>query len=91
MKKKPVAGTHLHDIHVRVRLLVSNNYPDCTAEFVGDPTGNVRRRTFGFRIVDSKGEYRTDVIWIGSSVYSHPNKQCLARQIRRAHGTLPGD
>jgi hypothetical protein len=65
MKKKTIAGTHLHEIHARVCLLVSNNYPDCTVEFVGDPKGNIRRHAFGFRIVDSKGQYRTATIWVG--------------------------
>ncbi len=91
MSKKAIAGTHLHDIHARVRLLVSNNYPDCTVEFVGKPGGNIRRRTFGFRVVDAKGQRRTDTIWIGPSFYRQANKQWLTRQIRHANGTLPGD
>jgi hypothetical protein len=88
-KKKNIVGTNLQDIHDRVRLLVSNNYPNCTVEFAGDPTGNIRRHTFGFRIIDSKGKYRTETIWIGPSFYNHPNKDWLTRQIRRANGTLP--
>jgi hypothetical protein len=87
--KKSIAGTHLHDIHARVRLLVSNNFPDCAVEFIGDPRGNIRRHTFGFRIVDAKGKYRTDTIWIGPSFYDQANRRWLTREITHANGTLP--
>jgi hypothetical protein len=87
--KRRVAGAHVHDIHARVRLLVANCFPGFTVEFIGDPRGNIRRRTFGFRIVDDKGKYRTKTIWIGPSFYNRPNKRWLADQVKRASGTMP--
>jgi hypothetical protein len=83
------AGTHDHEIRPKVQALVSNNYPGYSAEFVGNASENVRRRSFGFRIVDSKGKPRTDTIWIGPSSYSRPNKQWLLEQVSRANSTLP--
>ncbi len=81
-------GTHQHEIHATIQSLISNNYPGCSAEFIGDPTGNIRRRSFGFRIVDSKGQHRTETIWVGPSFYKLPNKQWLAEEVKRAHGTF---
>jgi hypothetical protein len=72
------------EIRDTIQSLVANNYPRCSAEFVGDPRGNRRRHSFGFRIVDAKGKYRTDTIWVGPSFYTRPNKAWLLREVKLA-------
>jgi len=79
-------GTHVHEIKAKIQSLISNNYPDCSVEFVGAPGGNIRRRSFGFRLLDAKGKYRTKTIWIGPSFYHHPNKEWLVEAVERATG-----
>ena len=83
------AGTRPHEIHATIQALVSNNFSGCSAEFTGDPSGNMRRRSFGFRIVDHSGKYRTDTIWVGPAFYHRPNRQWLLKEVARANSTLP--
>ncbi len=87
-KKRQAPGTHEQEICGTVQALVANNYPGCSAEFVGTPAANPRRKKFGFRIVDAKGKYRTALISVGPSFYSRPNKVWLLREVKRAGGTL---
>ncbi|MBU0718865.1 MAG: hypothetical protein KJ749_11495 [Planctomycetes bacterium] len=89
-KRRRVPGTGEHEIRDTIKSLVANNFPGCSVEFVGTPRGNRRRRTSAFRIVDAKGKYRTEPIWVGPSFYSCPNKAWPLREVELAKG-MGGD
>jgi hypothetical protein len=40
-------------------------FPGCTAEFVGQQSrAKLVSRTFGFRIKDERGKYKSNIVWL---------------------------
>ena len=40
-------------------------YPGCVAEFVGQQSrARLVSRTFGFRVQDPRGKYRSNIVWV---------------------------
>jgi hypothetical protein len=56
----------------RVSRAVADAFPGCTAVFVGQQSrAALVGRTFGFRVRDEAGIYRSNIVWINSQ-YSGP-------------------
>lgn len=60
---------HSKQTKAKVRRQISRHvkqlFPDCVADFIGQE-GHAAKvgRTFGFRLLDSGGKYRSNIVWV---------------------------
>jgi hypothetical protein len=72
-----------------VSAAVAEAFPDCTAEFCG---GVERSRmatlgpTLGFRVKDSRGKYRSNIIWINPEYQGAVSAAWVAAAVKQSNG-----
>ncbi len=56
-------------IRKQIATHVRSAFPDCVAEFCGQQSGAALvNRTFGFRVRDPGGKYRSNIVWVDSRI-----------------------
>jgi hypothetical protein len=76
-------------LRAKIAAAVAEAFPDCTAEFSG---GVERSRmatlgpTFGFRVKDGRGKYRSNIIWFDPAYEGKVNAAWVADRVRHSNG-----
>ncbi len=86
MKKRRVRNRQHVKPQIRQRIseAVARVYPGCHAEFIGQQSRSALvSRTFGFRVMDGNGRYRSNIVWLNSE-YSGSFSDEWVRQIVEA-------
>lgn len=66
---------------------VRNAFPDCVAEFCGQQSGAaLTGRTFGFRVRDASGKYRSNIIWVDPSYRGEINEAWVRWAVSQSNG-----
>jgi hypothetical protein len=68
---------------------VAEAFPDFTAEFCGDVERSrmaTRGQTLGFRLKDSRGRYRSNIIWLNASYDGSVSAAWVADAVKQSNG-----
>jgi hypothetical protein len=74
-------------IKKQVAAHVKNAFPGCIAEFCGQQSGAALvSRTFGFRVREQGGKYRSNIIWVDPDYSGEINEAWVRGAVARSHG-----
>jgi hypothetical protein len=66
---------------------VANAFPGCAAVFIGQQSNAaLKGRTFGFRVRDLQGKYRSNIIWVDSGSEGEINEAWVEAAVRQSNG-----
>jgi hypothetical protein len=73
----------------KIAAAVAEAFPNCTAEFCGGVERSrmaTRGPTLGFRVKDSRGKYRSNIIWIDPTYEGEVNAAWVAHSVKQSNG-----
>ena len=74
-------------IRKQIAAHVRNAFPGCTAEFCGQQSGAALvSRTFGFRVRDASGKYRSNIVWVDPSYSGEINEAWVRWAVAQSNG-----
>lgn len=74
-------------IRKQIAAHVRNAFPDCVAEFCGQQSGAALvNRTFGFRVRDAGGKYRSNIVWVDPEYPGEINEEWVRRAVVQSNG-----
>ena len=66
---------------------VATAFPGCIAVFVGQQSSAaLRDRTFGFRVRDSDGKFRSNIIWVDPGTQGGIDEVWVKDAVRQSNG-----
>jgi hypothetical protein len=61
---------------------VQSLYPGCVAEFIGQGGHAAKAsRTLGFRVLDSRGKHRSNIVWVDPTYEGEINEAWVRRAV----------
>ena len=75
------------NIRRRIAQHVKSLYPGCVAEFIGQG-GHAAKvsRTFGFRVLDGRGKYRSNIVWVDPTYEGEINEAWVRHAVDSSNG-----
>jgi hypothetical protein len=75
------------DIRRRIARHVKSLDPGCVADFLGQG-GRAAKvgRTFGFRVLDGGGKYRSNIVWVDPTYEGDINEAWVRRAVDSSNG-----
>jgi hypothetical protein len=74
MSRRKTQSTKAHaksTLRKQIAAHVAVLFPSCTAEFVGQQSrARLVARTFGFRVKDERGKYKSNIVWLDPAYQS---------------------
>jgi hypothetical protein len=75
------------DVRRQIASHVASAFPGCTAVFVGQQSGAaLKGRTFGFRVRDARGKFRSNIIWTDPEYEGEINEAWVRAAVRQSNG-----
>jgi hypothetical protein len=66
---------------------VARAFPGCVAVFVGQQSGAaLKSRTFGFRVRDAQGKFRSNIVWVDPEYDGEVNEAWARAAVRDSNG-----
>jgi len=87
-RRKRNAGRRVKDtLRQRIAGAVAAAFPGCTAVFVGQQSrASLVGRTFGFRVRDGAGKYRSNIVWVDPSYAGSVSAGWVRRAVADSNG-----
>ena len=74
-------------IRKQIQFHVAAAFPGCVAEFSGQQSAAaLQSRTFGFRVRDSAGRYRSNIVWVDPTYAGEINLAWVVDAVQRSNG-----
>ena len=74
-------------IRKQITAHVRNAFPGCIAEFCGQQSGAALvSRTFGFRVREQGGKYRSNIIWVDPDYSGEINEAWVRGAVAKSNG-----
>jgi hypothetical protein len=74
-------------IRKQIATHVKNGFPGCVAEFCGQQSGAALvGRTFGFRVRDAGGKYRSNIVWVNPEYSGEINEAWVRCAVAQSNG-----
>ncbi|MEO6810373.1 MAG: hypothetical protein ABI353_14755 [Isosphaeraceae bacterium] len=78
--------THVKQVKAKIRRQIARHvktlYPDCVADFIGQQGHAAKTgRTFGFRVLDNGGKYRSNIVWVNPNYDGEINEAWVRYEV----------
>lgn len=85
--KGKIQETTKRKIKKQITAHVENAFPGCVAEFCGQQSGAALvSRTFGFRVREQGGKYRSNIVWLDPYYSGEINEAWVRWAVAQSNG-----